>query len=319
MNQVTSESHEPLTQNEFNERVWEQIAQSGDGTLKVASEQSSSWVKRQIREDGFARLILPFETVTDADLTKHEDSELPVVIGEMEPDSAGAVTLSFNDGPESAFFRGENFITYFSKISTPEFTKNIDELRTWRYNLRDIVTDNAIRDMSAEEDGRFIKTVDKITGSTADQAGESGAVQYYEVTGGITRSTYKETLRMLTRRNLNNGVFLMNRDTAVEFAGWTRDEIGGDLSQDIFNKGISALKEARIMGVRHIFTIKRDLVPDNVVYQFAEPDYLGKAYILSDITMYVKKERDMIRFSAEEKIGMTIANVAAVNRCIFTA
>ena len=70
--------------------------------------------------------------------------------------------------------------------------------------------------------------------------------------------------------------------------------------------------------VPHLATLKRALVPDNVVYQFTEPNYLGRFYILEDVTMYVERKRDMLQFNAEEKIGCTIANVRGITRTRFT-
>jgi hypothetical protein len=50
----------------------------------------------------------------------------------------------------------------------------------------------------------------------------------------------------------------MNRRTAKEFLKFDRSEIGGDLAQDLFKQGLTALQEAMIFGVKHIFTIKRN-------------------------------------------------------------
>lgn len=307
-----------MTKQAFNEELWQQFSSAPDGHLKTASQQTSKYVKRQLREDGFARLIFDFETVTAADLTKYPETELPVVVGEMEPDSPGARTLPFNDGPSGTPFQGDHFVTYFSKISTPEFYKNIDELRGYKMDLRGIVSDNSIRDISREEDGRLIKTVDDIAGPH-NGVGDSGYRQKFQYSGGITRKNYKNVLSHLGQRNLPNGVFVVNTTTANEFLGWDRDEIGGDLAERIFNDGISAIEKKKILGARHIMTIKRDLVPDNYVYEFAPQAYLGKAYVLRDVTMYVEKKKDIIRFSSEEKIGVTIANVSAVGITEFTA
>lgn len=292
------------------------IDQAPEGHLKTASDASSQMIRRRIRENGFQRLIIPFKQVSDNDLTELPDTERPAIVEEMEPDSPGAKSISFNDSADTDFFRGDKFVVFFSKITTPEFTKNIDELRTYKYDLRGIVTDNALKDMHTEEDARFISTIDEIVGDP-DGIGESGLQQNFDIQGGITRKNYVELLSHLEDRDLNNGAFLMNRKSAKAFLTWNRDEIGGDLAQDLFQDGLSALKEFKIMGVRHIATIKRDLVPDNVVYQFAEPGYLGKAYVLQDITMYVEKRKDILRFSAMEKIGVAIANVSAVNRSKF--
>lgn len=302
----------------LSKRLLSAIDDAPDGHLKRASDASSQMIRRRIRENGFQRLILPFKQISDSDLTQLPDTDRPAIVEEMEPDSPGAKSISFNDSADTDFFRGDKFVVFFSKITTPEFTKNIDELRTYRYDLRGIVTDNALKDVHTEEDARFIATCDEIVGGSGEgEVGESGLQQNFDIQGDITRANYVELLSHLEDRDLNNGSFLLNRKTAKKFLKWTRDEIGGDLAQDLFKDGLSALKEFKIMGVRHIATIKRDLVPDDVVYQFAEPGYLGKAYVLQDITMYVEKKKDILRFSAMEKIGVALANVAALNRSKF--
>ncbi len=96
-----------------------------------------------------------------------------------------------------------------------------------------------------------------------------------------------------------------------------RNEIGGDLAQTLFEEGLSGLKEFRVFGIPHIATIKSDLVADGEVYQFTEPAFLGKAYSLKDVTLYVERKKDLIRSSAEEIIGLNISNMAGVNKVTF--
>jgi len=297
----------------FNRTLVQAIQDSPDGHLKNASESSSRMVRRRIRENGFGRLILPFKPVTDADLNQLPNTELPVIIEEMEPESPGAKAISFNDTADTAFYRGDKFVVYFCKITTPEFTKNVDELRTYKSDLRTVITDNALKDMHTEEDSRFIKTIDRIIGAV-NGVGDAGVAQNIELDMSIRRSNFGDTRTYIENRNLNIGCYLANRNTALQFLKWDRVEFGGDIAQDLAVEGLTALKEAKVMGIRHIFTIKRDLVPDGVFYQFAEPGYLGKAYELMPITMFVEKKKDILRFSAMEKIGFTIANTAAVNR-----
>ena len=297
----------------FNRGLLDALQNANEGLLKNASESSSRMVRRRIRENGFGRLILPFKPVADSDLNYLPDTELPVIIEEMEPESPGAKAISFNDTADTAFYRGDKFVVYFCKIVTPEFTKNIEELRTYKSDLRGVVTDNALKDMHTEEDSRFVKNLDRIVGAVAG-VGDSGVCQNFEINSLIRRSNYGDIQNYLEDRNLNNGVYLMNRKTSKAFLKWGRDELGGDTAEKLALEGLSALTEAKIMGVRHIFTIKRDLVPDGVIYQFAEPGFLGKAYELMPITMFVEKKKDILSFSAMEKIGLTIANTAAVNR-----
>lgn len=301
----------------LSKKLFNAINDADDGLLKNASEAGTQMIRRRLRENGFSRLILPFRTVSDADLNYLPDTELPVIVEEMEPDSPGAKAIPFNDTADTAFYRGDKFVVYFCKITTREFVKNVDELRTYKNDLRQIITDNSLKDIHTAEDERTINEVDQIVGTAGASDGAADVQQNFEIAGGITRANYKEVLNHLEDRELNNGLFLMNRHTIKEFLEWPHDEIGGELAQKLLQEGASALNEAKIFGVRHAMTMKRALVPDNVVYQFAEPNYLGRAYVLQDVTMYVKKEKDILRFVAHEKIGMTFANVAGCNKTTF--
>jgi hypothetical protein len=310
-NEISVEAPEVLSK-----KLFDAINNAGDGFLKNASEAGTQMIRKRLRENGFTRLILPFKQVSDADLNYLPDTELPVIVEEMEPDSPGAKAIPFNDTADSAFYRGDKFVVYFCKITTPEFVKNVDELRTYKNDLRQVITDNSLKDIHTEEDSRTINEVDTIVGSVGG-VGASDYQQNFEISGGINRSNYKEVLNHLEDRELNNGLFLMNRHTAKEFLEWDRTEFGGDIAEKLALDGLTALTEAKIFGVRHAFTMKRGIVPDNVLYQFAEPNFLGRAYVLQDVTMYVEKKKDILRFSAHEKIGITFANVSACNKTTF--
>jgi len=243
-------------------------------------------IRRRIREEGFTRRILPPVTVTNDDLDRVVAHDRPVIIEDMEPASKGAVSMPFGDAAETQFYYGNKFVCVFNKISTPEWTKDINELRTYRMDLRQVVTDNALKDVQTEEDGKFIGGINSLVGSVTG-VGAGGIAQNWELvpqdaaTGAMFgRADYSKVLNVLENNYLNNGIILMNRKTAKTFLTFNRTEIGGDLAQDLLKEGLSALKEATIFGVKHLFTIKRDQVPDGVIYLFAEPQFLGRFYTL---------------------------------------
>jgi hypothetical protein len=301
----------------FNRELLQALEEAPDGQLKSASTASTNMIRRKIRENAFCRLILPPKPVGNEDLDRFTDSELPGIIEDMEPSSYGAKTISYNDTAETRFYKGDKFVVNFEVITTPEFTKNINELRTYKMDLRAVVTDNSLKDIQYQEDARWMKGINEIVGLTSG-VGASGVQQNFNISGTITRDTYPTVLSYLEDFELNNGCILMNRKTAKAFLTFNRSEIGGDLAEKLFTDGLSALSEAKIMGVRHIFTIKRDLVPDNTIFIFAEPDYLGRFYILEDVKMYVEKKKDILRFSAREQLGVSLANVKGVVRVNFT-
>ena len=320
----------------LNQEILDHITDSEDGHNKEASSAASNMIRRRIREDGFARNILPSKTVSNDQLDRVPDHDRPVIIEDMEPGSKGAKSVPFGDSADTSFYYGNKFVCSFNVITTPEFTKDINELRTYRMDLRKVITDNALRDMQTEEDYQFINTVDEIVkpaagfgagaagqinpaaGAFATAASANTAQNQYGVLNAnaahFSREEYVNVLSMLEDQSLNNGVILMNRKTAKTFLTFDRSEVGGDLSQTLFTDGLTGLQEAKIFGVKHLFTIKRDIVPDNTIYLFAEPDYLGRFYTLQDPTMYVEKKKDILRFSARETLSVTFANLVGVAR-----
>jgi len=316
----------------LNREIIDAITEADEGVIKSAAAAGSNMIRRRIREDGFARNIIPPKTVTNDMLDRVAEHDRPVMIEDMEPDSKGAKSIPFGDSADTEFYYGTKYVCVFNAITTPEFTKDINELRTYRMDLRKVITDNALRDIQTEEDTRFIELVNDCTGDfpaaptsaggtgTTGQAGFQQAYNYEAAsTGGFDRATYIPALSSLENHNLNNGVNLMNRYTAKHFLKMHRGEAGGDLSQELFLSGLKALQEATVFGVRHLFTIKADLVPNDEMYQFAEPEFLGRFYTLQDPTMYVEKKKDILRFSARETISVTFANLAGVARAKWSA
>jgi len=304
---------------EYSRQLLDVINNAENGQLNKVASAGTSMIRRRLRENGFTRRILPHTDVDDSALAELPNSDRPAIIEYMEPDSPGAVSLSFNDSADTHFYRADKFIVYFSKISTPEFTKNVDELRTMRIPLREVVTDNALKDIQTHEDERFLQYVDRILGTSgivgaAGAIGASGEQQWFEDPASITRESYIDSISHLEDAGLNNGTFLLNRKTALEWVKFAREESGGDLAERTLIEGRNALVGGKFVGIPHLFTIKKDLVPDDAVYQFAEPDYLGKAYVLQKVRMFVEKKEDILRFKAVEKLGITIANVAGVAR-----
>jgi hypothetical protein len=112
-------------------------------------------------------------------------------------------------------------------------------------------------------------------------------------------------------------VFLCNQITWSEFQRWNRNEAGGDIAEKMFLEGNGAFKTAKVGDIPFVVTMKTDVVNNGIIYQFAPSNYLGKAGVLQEPTMYVKKDKDILRFSCREKIGVTFANTAAVQKVAF--
>ena len=127
------------------------------GMEKRALDAVVDYTRYRMREEGFYRRVLPPIQVSNDDLDQQVDTDKPVKIIEREPDSPAAISIPFNTLPMNLYVRGQKYRVTFDRIVTPRFTKDVDELRTYRMDIRQILSDNAIKDMLAEEDRKFIE------------------------------------------------------------------------------------------------------------------------------------------------------------------
>lgn len=302
----------------MNARLIEHITR---GDVKTAAEASTDYIRNHIREDSFAFKILPPEHATDDMLDRALDERLRIIC-EVEPDTPGAMYVPFQTAPQGEYITGGRFEIPIARVLTPKFQKDIDELRTYRMDIRKILTDSSIKDGLATIDGKFIETCDRIVfNCDYDSAkGEgrnavTGKVQLLDIKNGIDRKSFAEAKKLLPRGNaqgkfnLRNYVCLMNDVTAQDLLKLDRNEVGGDLAQDMFKNGLTM---DTIMGVKCLFTIKNQLVPDGFVYFFAAPEFLGKSYYLDDWTMYMEKEDFLISMYSRWTGGMGFGNIAGV-------
>lgn len=315
-----------MTQNVPTEVMNAQILDSlerGEDGIKKAQAAATDYTRIQIREDSFAAKILPLEKATDDMLHYGMNATNLEIIWELEPDSPGAKWVPLQTVPEGEYITGSRYSIPMARLMTPKFTVDIDELRTTKQDIRKILCDNAIKDALAEFDSKFISTVNSIVSDCEAPVGGNdmksykqkltGKVQMMDFEGPLDRDTFAEARNMLPKGNaegkfrLRNYCCLMNETTAGQLLKLKRDEIGGDLSQEFFKNGLTT---DTLMGLKMMFTIKDDLVPDGYVYFFAEPAFLGKGFYLHDWTSFMKKEAFFIETFSYWMGGFAIGNIA---------
>ena len=289
-----------------------------DSVLEKTASAASSFTRRRMREESFITSVIPFTKINNSDLHELIDSEEPVCLFEMEAAQWSPKVISFNDTGDTHNYIANKYYLSFYTNTTPEWTKNVDYLRTYRSDVRQLIVDNSLRDLSRLRDVKTIAEVDEICGPVAGGVSEhTGLEQYVVYPGRLDRDNWVSCKNILSQRMLTNGVFLCNQITWSEFQRWNRTEAGGDISEKMFLEGNGAFKSATVGDIPFVVTMKTDVVNNGIIYQFAPSNYLGKAGVLQEPTMYVKKDKDILRFSCREKIGVTFANTAAVQKVAF--
>jgi hypothetical protein len=289
------------------------------GEEKKAAVSAQSFTRNKLREESFTeKIITPIDIAND-DLDKSEDPELLVKWNDREPDTAPAVTIPLGVTPFGFQFVGTRFPSYFTRITSPKFNKDIDYLRSYDYDIRAIMLELSTKDIATEIDTRFLSRVDSIVGleNTANPLNGLGLPQYVSISGGITRENVAEAFKVIKRLQVPfgpmqpdgseaKGVMLMNNVTADDFVKMSRSEVGGDLAQDMW---INGLPSKTLLGVKPIYTIKRDLVPDGIIYLFSSEEFFGKYYRLQPLTVFMKNEAYFLEYFQYMNVSLAIGNV----------
>ena len=287
------------------------------GMQKQAIDAINDFTRTKMREDGFFRRIMPPLAISNDELDRQVDTDKPVKVIDKEPDSPAAISVPFASLPASTYIRGPRYRVMFDRILTPRFVKDVDELRTWVMDIRQVLSDNSLKDVLAEEDSKFITACNMLMiGPDVPVPYNGNVVQWETINGGITRDTLMDSLKIMPKgpAHLVAATILVNNVTILEICKFGRDEMGGDFSQEILKNGWA---ETDFLGKKWIITIKRDLCPDDTMFQFTDPKWMGKHFELEPTSMYIRREAFMIEFFAYQTTGASIGNSAGVARADF--
>jgi len=300
-----------------NEIMIEQL--TTPGMEKRALDAVNDFTRVKIREEGFYRKIMPMTMVSNDQLTRRIDDDKPFVVVDKEPGSPAAMTIPFGQLPRSTYILGPRYGVGFARLVTYRFLKDKDELRTYIMDIRQVISDNAVKDMQAEEDTKFISACNSLMlGPDLPVPYNGNVVQWETISSGISREGWVDALKIMPRgpSNLQARVVLMNQITGMEMMKWGRDEMGGDLSQDIAKNGWA---ETEFLGRKLYFTIKRELIPDDTMFFFADPSFIGKSFVLEDLTMFLDRKAWMLEFFMYQLIGGGIGHSGGIARADFAA
>ena len=284
---------------------------------KVAADAINDYTRTKMREDGFTRRWLEPITITNADFDRQADTVLPVKVVDKEPGSPAAITVGFGTLPQNAFIRGSRYRIPFCRLLSPRFTEDVARLATWVMDIRQVISDNAMKDLLAEEDARTLAALNSLMLGPNTPVPYNGNVPQWEtIEGGISRETLLDALMIINRgpSQLESHTVLVNNVFIKHIAKWGRDEMGGNLAEDVLQNGWSELS---LYNKRWIVTIKRNLIADNTMYMLADPRFIGKFYEWEPPTMYVDNRAFMIEFFLYETIGIGIGHSGGVTRADF--
>jgi hypothetical protein len=297
------------------------------GNEKKAAQSALTFTRNKLRENSFAEKVLTPIDIANDELDKSENPELHVKWCDRELDQPPAVTVPLGNVPDGYQFAGTRYPVYFSRLMSPVFQKDVDKLRGYDYDIRQILLENSTKDLATEVDSKFLEKINQVLGvaNTANTFTATGLPSYITLSGGINRANLVEAIKAFQRLRVpfgpmqpdgssSKGIMLLNNVTAADLLKLERSEVGGEESQRAYLEGTAP---ATVLGLKSIMTIKRELVPDGTIYFFSAEEFLGKYFRLQPLTVFMETKAFFLQFFQYMNIGMSIGNPKGCFRADF--
>lgn len=281
-----------------------------DGRTKEAEAEGTAFIRQKMRQESCFREIIEPVMLADDEIDRDENTDQPKKIVEKEPDST-ATFVPFHGTGRRTWFRGKRFAVYFGKTESQRFTKSKFELMTYQNDIRKILSDNSVKDMSDQEDKKAIDTVDAIL--TLNPTQVIGAPAF-------TSSAFKRGFQGLVDRKQPIGKMLMTKSLYYEALDLPATSVGNDVASRHYDLGIES--EEKLWGFPVVTTIKKEIIDGTAgdrrsAYIFAPQNYLGCFFLLQDATLYIKQEADIIEFWSYAAPGIGFGNTLSMERVDF--
>jgi hypothetical protein len=279
---------------------------------KELTEKTLSYIKVMLREESFARKILPPESITKFDTQRDLNSDTVSKIVDIEPDSS-ALALNFRAEAPAQLVQGKRFAIPFFTISSKLYEKTEQELFAYEMPVIKVIEENTVKDIQEIEDVTWVRYTQAAVTATGKLLTAGGDPN-------LTKALLRDLFKMIDGDRLITTTLLMNSQTWDDILGFDSLALGDAVASKVIVDGYTY---DQILGKKLIITTKtktqdnRILVPFGQVWAFTDPQYLGRFYILNSTKLYMDKVAEVIRWKAWEIVGMGIGNVKSIAKLEF--
>jgi len=280
------------------------------GLRKEAEERSQAYLKLRVYEDSFMARILPPKPISPSqcDRTLESPSLLRKII-DKEFTDVSATSMDFRGAGDYKFVETEQYPVDFHKIESEEYHITEGELRAKEQPVQSLIKHHTAREIQHVMDDTFITAINAIVDAAAAGTQDITVDEDIILPNNITklrnlldgRSTYPLTAAtlLMTQAQFNN----------VDV--WPQAGVDNGMGQEYWRDGY---RYDTLFRLRVVKTIKADLIPNNVVYVFTAPEFLGHHLTFNDDRFQIKTEWDDIAWKGWKTHGASIGNNFAVAR-----
>lgn len=273
---------------------------------KEAEERSQAYLKLRVYEDSFLSRIIPPKPISPSqcDRTLASPTLLRKII-DKEYTDVTATQMDFRGKGDYKFVETEQYAVDFYKIESEEYHITEGELRAKEQPVQSLIKHHTAREIQQVMDSTFISAVEAII--TANPAQAISVADDIILPSNITK--LRNVLDGRTTFPLTCATLLMSQAQFNNVDVWPQAGVDNGMGQDYWRDGY---KYDSVFRLRVVKTIKTDLVPENVVYAFTAPEFLGHHLTFNDDRFQIKTEWDDIAWKAWKTHGAAIGNNFAV-------
>ena len=261
------------------------------------------------QESAFDRVITP-QFVTQNDLERNTNDDYPLMRIEKELDTY-AMSIGFHGSAKTNWFTGQKYEVRFGNLRTQEHVKTQEELMTFRMPVVDYFNRHGVFDLGAQSD--------RIWRSALDTCAISASNVISSTATAFNKPDAVAAVKKMDRYRKPAGCWLMTEARWNDIYLMSPNDIGYAKVGDIAFGGVK--KIPTFMDIPVVRTIEADSTQnvggvwdDKSVFLLTTPEFLGKNFILTDITYKMKREYNELSWAAWMTRGGGIADARGVIR-----
>ncbi len=309
-----------LNQTEEQVKAWNNeivglLEDGSEGSRKQAAAMADDYVRLFNYENRFCNLIVEPKPVDQSEIIPALTHDQPMIYIELQPDSAGAVTVDFGSSPTDFYPYGRRVPMVFQMVETQRIVKNIIELAQYRYNFRTVLTELLTLKLAALADARWMRATNACLAPLDTVMPWTGVANYRSMNSQVDYDSWNRAKNIMLEapNKLVPTMALMNSLHIAHFKSMVASQFAaaGDLAAKLFRDG---WVDETFDGVKLVATTKDSLVSPGDITFYADEASLGRNRQYTEPTMMVKNEGTEIAFWIYEVLSMIIVNQAAVAR-----
>lgn len=281
------------------------------GFEKIALEKLPTFIRETRDYEAFGRQLLVAHNVTS--------EELHLIDGQpyfYYPKDFNSHAAFYGDDGQAPRYQieGDGVNVGIMTIMGDDTTIHLKRLMVQKYNYLERVRELSGQAIAKAEDTKIIDLVERLLlGNSTDKKNPTNASQIVTSTDTSLLKNHLISLKKaLSQWNVPLASFIMNQARIDDILAWATAEIDQLTMREMLESGV----KYSIWG--DIKLITSPIIPMNVVYAFAGPEYVGRMPILKDLTVRLtetqnKLEKGLFMF---EFLGIYLASQKAVAKLI---